>query len=309
MKKKKVIYIEVSSMKNKSKITIIGLLFIFVFIFLIPNRINYIYLQGYDLNIDPNTMFSASDWLGFLGSILTFIGTAVLGIASLIQNDKLHKMNIQLENQRYILENALVLIPTNEIFDVKWKMHKMLPKNDERIQDQVFLELINNKSNQINKAFQLDGEIILQTTENVFVDYKINTFKLTFINPCVEQTNFIFITKNDFKKAQTIRSNCLKLHLGMFFGTYNWRDQEEIQLLKDDYKIEIETNLNLKNNNIVSEYFVLIRIEPNYDLLQDDHSFFLTKHKMICTAIMKSKDPYILKDLTHERNRPHRPIR
>lgn len=66
-----------------------------------PFIINFAYMKGLTLK-EPNTAFSASDLLSFYGAILSLIGTIVLGIITIIQNNRVTEMNKKLmeEQQR-----------------------------------------------------------------------------------------------------------------------------------------------------------------------------------------------------------------
>lgn len=52
-------------------------------------------MEGLKLT-DSNTVFTASDLLGFYGSILSFLGTVVLGIVAVWQNKKATRINAKL---------------------------------------------------------------------------------------------------------------------------------------------------------------------------------------------------------------------
>lgn len=73
----------------------------------IARLINCAYFSGYKNNLDPNTAFSASDSIGFYGSLLTFIGTVTLGALALYQTkeaNSLSKRLMSFEEAKYKLE-------------------------------------------------------------------------------------------------------------------------------------------------------------------------------------------------------------
>ena len=65
-------------------IWLIAMLIIAVFI-----SIPFIINEAYKADTGYVTLWDASDMLGFYGSILSFLGSTVLGIVALVQNDKI----------------------------------------------------------------------------------------------------------------------------------------------------------------------------------------------------------------------------
>lgn len=107
-----------------------------IVITVIPIIINCLYLNGLKTQIPPNTMFSANDLLGYFGALLTFIGTAILGVTTLIQNSRLHKTNLEIEKENsktqllmaqdavpfFALENFIISTPKeSEVNSLKHK--------------------------------------------------------------------------------------------------------------------------------------------------------------------------------------------
>lgn len=88
---------------NKWWVILIIFLFVALLVALLvalPFIINYAYMIGLTLQ-EPNTAFSASDLLNLYGSILSLIGTVVLGTVSLVQNSRVTKLNeILMQDQR-----------------------------------------------------------------------------------------------------------------------------------------------------------------------------------------------------------------
>lgn len=86
--------------KKKFYSIIIGIsLSIIILALLMPIVINSFYLTGLKNKIPGNTMFSANDLLLYIGSVLALIGTIALGIIAVIQNNRLHEINTQLEKE------------------------------------------------------------------------------------------------------------------------------------------------------------------------------------------------------------------
>lgn len=74
----------------------------------IAHIINHAYFSGYENKIEPNTAFSASDSIGFYGSLLSFVGTITLGALALYQTkeaNSLSKRLMSIEEARYKLES------------------------------------------------------------------------------------------------------------------------------------------------------------------------------------------------------------
>jgi hypothetical protein len=102
---------------------------------IVPKIIDLLFLDGYHQSVSPNTMLSAGDWVAYFGSFLTFVGTTILGITTLLQNKSLHERNIEIElnNKRIQLLNAQEMVPflsfngvesTNTIFSPKSVLRK-----------------------------------------------------------------------------------------------------------------------------------------------------------------------------------------
>lgn len=58
----------------------------------VPFIINYVYMKGLTLK-EPNTAFSASDLLSLYGSILSLLGTVILGAITVVQNTRATKIS------------------------------------------------------------------------------------------------------------------------------------------------------------------------------------------------------------------------
>lgn len=114
--------------KKSWKYLLLALLFLLSCI--VPKIIDLLFLDGYHQSVSPNTMLSAGDWVAYFGSFLTFVGTTILGITTLLQNKRLHDRNIEIElnNKRIQLLNAQEMVPflsfngvesTNTVFSPK----------------------------------------------------------------------------------------------------------------------------------------------------------------------------------------------
>ena len=77
---------------------IVALLSVTSFLIVIPLAINCAYMWGRSL-LEPNTAFSANDLLIFYGTVLTFVGTVLLGGLALFQN---HRFRIIQKNMTTI---------------------------------------------------------------------------------------------------------------------------------------------------------------------------------------------------------------
>lgn len=241
-----------------------------------------------------SSKFSLSEILQYYGLTLAFLGTTFLGIVTLVQNTDLQKRNLQLEEQNYIANNALVLIQSNHIYKTNWRMHKEYQKKVEWLGNVIILtndDYIKPDSSQPN--FRLDGEIVLDTIENKTLEYKIENLGLNFDDPNISKT-YSFSSSDEFKPAQPITSTSHKLQMYLNFGVSEWEEKFKKQLLNNDFKLTLMPTIEVLSNNVVSKYFLFIKIEPIEELIHDSTAHFLPKHTMVCQGIIKSKDPYKL---------------
>lgn len=265
------------------------------FILILPVIIiNYAYWQGYQYKLAPNTMFSASDLLIFYASFLTFIGTAVLGLSSIVQNQRLHEQNLRLENQRFVAENAPILIPSDEKISVFWKLsaHNRVGSS---VANEVVLvdEKVTNKNTMLSMLY---GEIKLQTNEVFVSEYKISNLKVNFHTPDLEKSLVVFKTDDNFKIAQPIGSNSFKMIVSLFLSNDDDpTDKQKDTLLRGNFSFQIQMDLSVKSNNIIADYFCLLNVKPqNKSRLRSN--FLGNKHVLQVIAIMRTKPPYL--DLT-----------
>lgn len=82
-------------------------------VILIPVVINILYFIGSD---KTNTVFSASELLSYSGSILAFMGTILLGMVALWQNQKLNEVNKSI-NENQLMMNGYSYL--NDITEIK----------------------------------------------------------------------------------------------------------------------------------------------------------------------------------------------
>ena len=80
-------------MKHKVCVFITGILIVL----LIPIVIN----ESYKIGKGYITIWGASDVLSFYGSFISFIGTVILGLVAVWQNNKAHKLNVQLQKLQH----------------------------------------------------------------------------------------------------------------------------------------------------------------------------------------------------------------
>lgn len=73
-------------------IWVIGLVVLAILIS-IPFFINYIYLEKLDEK--SGIVFTESDVLSFYGTFLSFLGTVILGIVALVQNEKIREFSVR----------------------------------------------------------------------------------------------------------------------------------------------------------------------------------------------------------------------
>jgi hypothetical protein len=149
-------------MKNKYfTIILVSIIILMTFGSLfIPRWINSSYFDGLNLS-NPNTMFSAGEQLLYWGSVLTFIGTSILAIASLIQNNRLHKRNIEIEKenkniQLIIAQEYIPFLRVDNFIKIKsGKANKELPScnciTSSKFPDGKVLYSINLTSSQVDQ--------------------------------------------------------------------------------------------------------------------------------------------------------------
>lgn len=279
---------------------IISILCLFLFSsFLIPPFIDIAYMIGYKLSIPPNTMFSASDRLLFFGSVLTFVSTIFLGIIAIIQNERLHQQNIELEKKKIIAENALSIFPNTEGFDVEWHIDAVVCIGKSGVNSVVLTD--KNIINNTDMHYFLYGDLILLTNGGMVSEYKIADLKMTINEPQLKNSEVYFETNDNYKIVQQYGPNSVRLYLQLYFNKYKWSPEEEIKygnyklnidrLLKGDFKITFQINLLLKKQHVISEYFLVFTLQP----IDKDHlekTFFGQQHKLINTTVFKNKESY-----------------
>lgn len=89
------------SWHKKWWIWVIGLVVLAILI-AIPFFINYIYLEKLDEK--SGIVFTESDVLSFYGSFLSFLGTVILGIVALVQNEKIRKFSVRVFEMEHRFE-------------------------------------------------------------------------------------------------------------------------------------------------------------------------------------------------------------
>ena len=80
---------------------------VLVILISIPLYINYAYLEKVN---HENITFTASDVLSFYGSLLSFLGTVVLGVVALVQNEKIREFSIKAFEMEHRYEKRPLLI-------------------------------------------------------------------------------------------------------------------------------------------------------------------------------------------------------
>ncbi|MBM6976826.1 hypothetical protein [Intestinimonas butyriciproducens] len=85
---------------------LIGIIILAILI-LIPFFINYACLEKID---NEDVVFTASDILSFYGSLLSFLGTVVLGVVALVQNEKIREFSVKTFEMEHRYEKRPLLI-------------------------------------------------------------------------------------------------------------------------------------------------------------------------------------------------------
>ncbi len=237
--------------------------------------------------------YTPSEILSYYGTIFSFIGTIFLGIVTFIQNRTLNKRNMQLEEKNYIANNAIILIPSSTKYDSTWNLYKECTGEIQWLGNVVVLQKENFvEPDELHQNILLEGEFFVETSENVSIEFAIPNVILNFNKPNVPGI-FGFLSSDDFKIAEPLTSTTHRIQIILNFGVYELKQSIEKQLLKNNYEISLLTTILIKSKDIVSEYFLIIKVEPKQELLTDETAYFLPRHIAYCKAIMKSKDPYM----------------
>lgn len=91
-----------------------------------PFIINCAYLAGRHLK-EPNTSYTASDLLSLYGSLLSFLGTIILGVISIIQNSRATKISQQVFEEQRRAQLPILQVDSGsttayKIEDVSWNL-------------------------------------------------------------------------------------------------------------------------------------------------------------------------------------------
>lgn len=92
---------------------------VIVAIVFIPFIINHAYIVGLDLK-EANTAFSASDLLNLYGTILSAVGTVILGYIALKQNDRLLALENTTRQEKEFDFCLQFVAEVSKIFDCEW---------------------------------------------------------------------------------------------------------------------------------------------------------------------------------------------
>lgn len=93
---------------------LLGILLLIILI-AVPFIINWSYMKGLTLK-EPNTMFEASDLLSFYGALLTLIGTVILSLVTIIQNNRANKMSTILMEEQKQMQLPFLWAKDNECY-------------------------------------------------------------------------------------------------------------------------------------------------------------------------------------------------
>lgn len=130
----------------KEKIKNAPYLFAFItalIILLIPMIIFLLYFMGDNFRVLVYTSLSVGDALGIYGSLLSFIGTVLLGYIAIWQNDKANRINKRLtdiEERRYVLELQPFVIVSEWEFFVENHIN-ILFSNKDNLDNKIFVQI------------------------------------------------------------------------------------------------------------------------------------------------------------------------
>ena len=274
-------------------IFVIGLILLYPLV--ISRFIDSLYFIGYILNLSPNTMYSANDLLQFWGAYLTFLGTVVLGTVSLLQNQRLHNKNNELETIKYIVENEPHLIQTNSSYTVKWKAYQTCHIEKSAVNDVVLVD--ENFNHSSSRFCLISGEVIILTINNYELEYKIKNLSLSISDNKLHKTNFKYKTNDDFKIAIPVphKTNEFKLFFSMYClktallaNSVNPDNQQKIafdKFLSGDFDLTITMSIDIKCNKVIAPYFLYFNISPNNRKKTKNN--FNPRHKLIINNVIK----------------------
>ena len=106
-------------------IWIIAILIITVFI-----SIPFIINEAYKADTGYVTLWDASDMLSFYGSTLSFLGSIVLGIVALVQNEKIRKFSLKV----FDMEHRYEKVPVFTLKNIEFQANTFFQENYENVQ-------------------------------------------------------------------------------------------------------------------------------------------------------------------------------
>lgn len=209
---------------------------LFVFVLVVPFAINTTYLVGYKNNIPVNTMISAGEAFQGYGSILSFVGSLLLGAIAIWQNRELMRYQkdeiSKNEKSLLILEQLL----PNQSFTIESDGY-------DSIDDQVYkrkLEVcerrivmsITNYGEAVNESITFYYYLCLKAEEN----FSIEEFEIKMvIAPGQTRRLSIPVLHGFYAKGFIIQSN--SIYGGKTYGRFNVIPQLGVCDTISDYQI------------------------------------------------------------------------
>ena len=83
---------------------------VFITVILIVLLIPIVINESYKIGKGYITIWGASDVLSFYGSFISFIGTVILGLVAVWQNNKAHKLNVQLQKLQQAQYVSMIMV-------------------------------------------------------------------------------------------------------------------------------------------------------------------------------------------------------
>lgn len=195
-----------------------------ILIVIMPLIIN----ETYKVNKGYITLWSPEDVLSYYGSILAFISTSFLGYLSLLQNNRLNKINSELTRQQF--KPIITISPSVDLSDEKEKQrtyYRIVEKNNNGV-------LINNG----------------YSSKQSYFPYAILSIKNIGLGPAV---NFgVFWYKLDSVKGLNSLDEILNKNIVDFYDviTYSAFDFEENnQIKKGPLQLFTEFDLGISDEN------------------------------------------------------------
>lgn len=195
--------------KISTKWKIIILFLLIIFVILIPIGINQLY--KIDKGYVYVTMWNAADVLSYYGSVLTFIGTAFLGVAVMYQNDSI---DIRQNKMTSYSSLRLIKFDFSDVLDIKDTVmvasSMQSKEHPERLETRYLSLTFENVGKAISNSIVLHSMILKNIDGDVLIE-----FKETASNRAVKIHDYKYI--NDKQSFAKFTLQCSEDELSRIF--------------------------------------------------------------------------------------------